>query len=115
MFQIKYKAQTPDERAMGLRGKPKLNPGEAMLFIYHSPQLVSFWNRGVSYDIDLGFFNKDGILIQKESLDADPMTDSPKMMPQVFSNSGVAEVIEVNKGELNKYPLGTHKDKMYMS
>lgn len=113
MLTIKYKAVTPDERALGMRGKPALRQGEAMLFTYDNPQMVSFWNRGVPFPLDVGYINEKGTLFQKGSLDAG--IDGKKVTYSLYSNGPVTEVIETAKGELDKYPLGTHKSNMYLS
>lgn len=112
MLSIKYIAKTPDQRAQGMRNKPALKEGEAMLFLYDYPERVSFWNRGVTFPLDVGYIDKDGILFQKGTLNAD--LDGQDVTPMLFSNREVMEVIETKQGELDRYRIGTHKDKLYM-
>lgn len=66
-----YVARTPQERAAGLTMlKGKLGNDQAMLFEFPSVSDSTFWNKGVNYPIDLGFFNKKRELIFTTSLQA---------------------------------------------
>lgn len=105
MLYIKYKAQTPDEHAVGLRGKPPLSRNEAMEFIYSTPQMTSFWNWGVEYPIGLLFFDDEGNLFQKEKLKANELNLK-------FSKLPVSVVLEIPAQDLNKYKLGQTLNKI---
>lgn len=104
MLKIRYKATTPDQRALGLSSYPQLHSGEAMLLKWTSPEMISVWNRGVSYDIDLAFFDESGKMLSKHSLKADNGKDQT---PLVFSPMPAKYVLEANKGELTQYNVGT--------
>lgn len=61
--------QTPEDRAAGLTAlQQPLQPDECMLFIFDRPSDSSFWNRGVSYPIDVAFFDKKHRLIEVRQL-----------------------------------------------
>ena len=103
MFTVKYTADTPDKRALGLTAVPKLKGKQALLMKFSTPQMVSIWNRGFGYDIDIAFVGEDGVIFQIESLRAD---DGQSPTPLVFSRMPVERVLETRKGELATNMIG---------
>lgn len=55
-------AVTTMEMANGLMARTDLKPDEGMLFIYLTPQRMSFWMRNTPTALDIGFFTADGVL-----------------------------------------------------
>lgn len=55
-------AVTNEEMQRGLMARKDLKSGEGMLFVYTSPQQVSFWMRNTPTALDIGFLTGDGIL-----------------------------------------------------
>ena len=88
-------ANTLEEKRLGLSVVPKLGENEYMLFIYEIPAHHTYWNKGVKYPIDIGFFDKDKKLIHKTSMHAEQRT--PVMSPKPYSF-----VVETNKGKLDR-------------
>jgi len=86
-------AKTLEEKVLGLSVIPKLGKGEYALFIYDLPTLVPYWNKGVKYPIDIGFYDKEKNLIYKTSMKADQRT-------AVYAPKLYTYVIETNIGEL---------------
>jgi uncharacterized membrane protein (UPF0127 family) len=55
-------AVTQNEMAKGLMGRRDLTPTQGMLFVYRSPQPMSFWMKNTPTPLDIGFFTSDGVL-----------------------------------------------------
>jgi uncharacterized membrane protein (UPF0127 family) len=51
-----------DEMQRGLMERRDLGPDDGMLFVYKSPQQMSFWMRNTPTALDIGFFNVEGVL-----------------------------------------------------
>lgn len=50
------------EMARGLMERRDLGRDEGMLFVYARPQRMSFWMRNTPTPLDIGFFNRHGML-----------------------------------------------------
>lgn len=50
------------EMARGLMERRDLGRDEGMLFVYDRPQQLSFWMRNTPTPLDIGFFNRNGML-----------------------------------------------------
>jgi uncharacterized protein len=62
-------ADDPDERRQGLRGVDQLPPGvDGMLFVFPEPTTPSFVMLGARLDLDLWFFDDQGVLIGSEEM-----------------------------------------------
>lgn len=57
-------ALTDIERSRGLMGCKKLEPDEGMIFVYPTPDIRAFWMKNVPIDLDIGFFDSDGKLLE---------------------------------------------------
>lgn len=56
-------AITPEEQHKGLQGVRALGENEGMLFIFIQKQKVCMWMKDVPIDLDVGFFDENGRLI----------------------------------------------------
>jgi hypothetical protein len=56
-------AETPKTREMGLMGRTSLANGEGMLFIFDSPEVLSFWMKDTLIPLSIGFFDEKKRLI----------------------------------------------------
>ncbi len=63
LFTVKL-AITQAERSRGLMHIKSLPENSGMLFIYHEPQIISFWMKQTLIPLDLLFFDSDGRLIE---------------------------------------------------
>lgn len=50
------------EQAKGLMHREGIEDGHGMLFVYDTPQQMSYWMKNVDFPIDIGFFTSDGVL-----------------------------------------------------
>lgn len=50
------------EMQRGLMGRRDLGADDGMIFIYERPQQMSFWMRNTPTPLDIGFFNREGVL-----------------------------------------------------
>ncbi|WP_052361493.1 DUF192 domain-containing protein [Geminisphaera colitermitum] len=71
---------TEAEQRHGLMGRTDLGNDDGTIFIYTLPQRMSFWMRDTPTPLDIGFFDKDGIL--REVYPLHPYDETP-----VFSKS----------------------------
>lgn len=63
-------AQTSNERAIGLSKYSQLQPDQAMLFVFKSPGLYSFWMRDMKFPIDIIWLNEDKEIVSiKKNVD----------------------------------------------
>lgn len=87
----------------GLMHTKSLPEDECAFFIFPQASSCSFWNKNVPYDIDLGFFDSQGKLVQTSVLAAH------QEMP-IRCGHNVKYVVEANKGwfESNKIDFGTN-------
>lgn len=95
-------AETPNQRQMGLTNRHSLEANEGMLFIFDEEQIVSFWMKNTPLALDIGFFDRNGVLLSyavMQPLDEKTVHRSPK--PALYA-------LEVAQGwfESNKIPIG---------
>lgn len=57
-------AVLPLEMERGLMGRRNLGRDEGMLFVYRSPQTMSFWMRNTPAPLQIGFFTQTGELAE---------------------------------------------------
>ena len=69
------------EMEHGLMGREDLKSDEGMLFLYETPQRMSFWMRNTPTPLDIGFFTADGVL--KEIYQMYPFDETPVMSRSV--------------------------------
>lgn len=79
------------DREKGLMFSDPLPENECGLFVFDRPSNQSFWNKNVSFPIDVAFFNNDGSLVHVAQLEAN------QVKPVSSNNSNVKYVIETRK------------------
>lgn len=55
-------AVTRTEQEHGLMERTDLGADEGMIFVYRTPQSMSYWMRDTPTPLDIGFFDADGVL-----------------------------------------------------
>lgn len=90
-------ADTPLERSIGLMNRESLEPEEGMLFIFESPQNVSFWMKNTLIPLDIVFIDESGTVVNIEQANPEPGV-SDADLTQYSSDRPVKWVLEVNQG-----------------
>lgn len=57
-------AVTAGEQRRGLMFRESLGEHEGMIFIYPTPQPLRFWMLNVPIHLDIGFFDREGVLLE---------------------------------------------------
>lgn len=94
---------TDATRARGLSGRPALDDGRGMLFVFDRADYHGFWMKDMRFPIDIIWFNDDWRVIDiTENI-------SPEDFPKIYRpRSPVRYVLEINAGftAANKIILG---------
>ena len=96
---VPFKAQIAvfdSEKMRGLMFRESLPENNGMVFVYDSPTQASFWMKNTLIPLDIGFFDKNGVL-----------TEVKKLYPQNLdavksSRSDILFCIEMNAGWFDK-------------
>ncbi len=103
-------ARTGEERAKGLSGRPSLEPGQGMLFIFPEPGNHSFWMPDMNFPIDIIWITDGKVVgIEKNvSNEFDPKN------PEFFTPPRpVKYVLEVNAGFADSHDIGIGNDVIF--
>lgn len=101
-------AQTPEQHEQGLMFRKKLKPDEGMLFIFQDEQIRFFWMKNTLIDLSIGYFNKEGVLVDiKEMKAGKGLPDFS--LPSYPSAAPAKYALEMNKGWFarNKIKIGS--------
>jgi uncharacterized protein len=92
-------AVTPAQQAKGLRFRQSLAEDEGMLFIFPSPQRLTFWTKDASIPLSIAFIQPDGKIVQIRSMKPNDETPVPSL-----SNS-VTHALLVNQGWFERHGI----------
>ncbi len=93
-------ADDDNRRAQGLMYIDKMPPDQGMLFVFEREEIQGFWMKNTLIPLAIGFFNKDGVLV-----DVQEMTPSSLMDPRpptYQSRSPALYALEMNAGWFEK-------------
>ncbi|MGB5200978.1 MAG: DUF192 domain-containing protein [Sedimenticolaceae bacterium] len=85
-------ANSPALRARGLQDRDALAANAGMLFVYPEAKRLRFWMKNTPIDLDIGFFDDEGRL-----LEVAPMTAFHER-PHYVSSAPARYALEVNRG-----------------
>ncbi len=85
-------ADDVDERATGLMHRETMSTSAGMLFVYPTPQTLSFWMRNTLIELDMIFVDPTGV-IRHIHHRAQPLDETP-----VMGGRGLTHVLEINGG-----------------
>lgn len=88
-------ADTPETRAKGLMDRQKLPPNTGMLFVFDTPQRLSFWMKDTLIPLSIAFFDENRKLI--EMLDMEVLSDPKNSVPSYWSSKPALYALEVPK------------------
>ena len=94
-------ADTPDERALGLMGRPSLAADAGMAFLWAQPVRGSLWMKDTLIALSIAFWDEHGRIVSildMEPCEADPC---PTYAPGVV----FAGAVEVNQGFFAEYGI----------
>lgn len=63
-------AETPAQHSQGLMYRTQLNSNEGMLFVFKDEQIREFWMKNTLINLDIGYFNKDMVLVDIQHMKA---------------------------------------------
>ena len=84
-------ARTPAQRQQGLMFRDSLGADEGMLFVFETPQHLSFWMKNTKVPLSIAYLDADGAVLQVE--DMEPYSESP-----IPSKDPCLFALEVNRG-----------------
>ncbi len=99
-------ALSEGERSIGLMYRKGLAPNRGMIFVYQNEEVMSFWMRNVSFDIDIGFFNAKGFLVHSTTMLGTSPLRVPSHLPTYSSLRAAKYAVEVEKGFYSKIAKG---------
>lgn|GEM_PF-430196 len=85
-------AQTPAQHSKGLRFRQTLAENAGMLFIFPSPQRVSFWMKDASIPLSIAYIQADGKIVQIRPMQPYDKTPVPSL------SDAIAYALLVNQG-----------------
>ena len=92
-------ADDPDERALGLMNRKKIDKNKGMLFVYHFPSAPQFWMKNTLISLDILFSSYDGRIIKI-------FENVPKLTEKkVTAGDGVSFVLEINSGLVEEFEI----------
>ena len=92
-------ADEPDERALGLMNRKKIDKNKGMLFVYHSPSAPKFWMKNTLISLDILFSSYDGRIIKI-------FENVPKMNEKkITAGNGISFVLEINSGVVEEFEI----------
>ncbi|MEK2689483.1 DUF192 domain-containing protein [Bdellovibrio sp. GT3] len=100
-------ATTVEQQAQGLMSRASLGSDDGMLFVFSNEETRFFWMKNTLIDLSIGFFNKDGKLIDiQEMKSGKGLADTA--LPSYASSNPAKYALEMNKGwfEKNKIKVG---------
>jgi uncharacterized protein len=90
------------EQRRGLMFRDSLGADQGMLFIYRQPQQMSFWMANTRINLDIGFFDRDGVLQEVYTMfagdTAATQSRSDRLMYALEMNAGWFAQNEVKAG-----------------
>jgi uncharacterized membrane protein (UPF0127 family) len=93
-------ADTEPMRRRGLMGRASLAPDHGMLFVYPNERRLAFWMKDTPLDLDIGFFDAGGRLLNAETMQAYDTTRRHR-------SAGPARyALEMNAGWFARHGLG---------
>jgi uncharacterized membrane protein (UPF0127 family) len=91
-------ANSNQERSIGMMHREGVKEGTGMLFVFEKDQDLSFWMRNVDFDLDIGYFDSKGNLINSHTMKATTALMIDSALPQYKSNKAAKYAVETVPG-----------------
>ncbi len=104
-------AKSESERAKGLMHRVSVQKGTGMIFVFDQANLLSFWMRNVPFDIDIGYFDSKGKLLNTYTMKGTSPLMKDEALPRYPSGGDALFAVEVQAGFYN----GTKKKSCRLS
>lgn len=95
-------ADTPEERAQGLKNRDSLGNYQGMVFLFDSMGVRSFTMSEVRFPLTIGFYDDAGVRVDAQDMESCP--EGSASCPTYTSKAPFRNALEVGKGQL---PEGT--------
>jgi len=96
------------ERAQGLMFRKSMPASAGMLFVYDTPQTLSFWMRNTLIPLDLLFIDSRGLVQHIHSnavpLDETPINGGDNLLAVLEINGGLAARMGITEGTAVRHP-----------
>jgi hypothetical protein len=102
-------AITPEERARGLMYRTELATLHSMLFVYTTPQPLTFWMKNTLIPLDIIFIDETGLIrhihpnAKTQSLD--PIYGGPENQYVLEVNAGLSKRLGLRVGDAVRHPV----------
>ncbi|MFQ5675950.1 MAG: DUF192 domain-containing protein [bacterium] len=93
--------QDAKSRQLGLMYRDELAENRGMLFVFESPQILSFWMRNTYIPLDIAFIDANGVIVDIQHME--PLDESINYI----SSAPALYALEVNAGWFEKNNLKT--------
>ena len=99
------KAETAEQRQLGLMFRDSLGPDEGMVFLFFEETASAFWMKNVEIPLSIAFFDQDGTILK--ILDMEPCESDPCEFYDPLYDDGRAVTyfgaLEVNQGMFEEW------------
>lgn len=91
-------ADDDNERMMGLMYRTEIKAGHGMIFIFPRAERQAFWMKNVPFDIDIGYFDARGKLLNAVTMLGTSPLQTSESLPNYPSKGAVLYAVEVPAG-----------------
>lgn len=98
-------AETPQEKAKGLSGKPKLDDNQGMLFIFSPKSRPAFWMKDMLIPLDMIWISDSKIVHINENVPPPSLGQKDNELSLYSPPVSIDFILEVNAGFSQKYSI----------
>lgn len=99
------KAETQEQRRLGLMFRESLGPDEGMVFLFFKETAGAFWMKNVTIPLSIAFFDDEGTILK--IMDMEPCLEVPCELYDPLYDDGRAityyGALEVNQGKFQEW------------
>lgn len=96
-------ANNDSTRALGLSKRTNLAWNNGMLFVFPSEEQRTFWMIDCSFDLDIAYLDRNGIVQDEQTMVAQPGVAPEFLRRYVSATNRVMYALEVNRGWLSSH------------